>query len=118
MDIRVANLAAKKGNEFVATHLSSDALARAVLMIPALFDRVMAWPKLPEALYQRLAAYDKNDPKFAARSPIERAVVAFLLPSLLPSEREFVQQNQWKMAFLPMDWHLNDLTGGGHGVGH
>ena len=29
-------------------------------MIPALFDRVMAWPKLPEALYQRLAAYDKN----------------------------------------------------------
>jgi hypothetical protein len=58
--VSVANLAAKSGNEFVATHLSSDALARAVFAIPALFDRVMAWPKLPEALYQRLAAYDKN----------------------------------------------------------
>jgi Protein of unknown function, DUF547 len=64
-----------------------------------------------------IAAYDKNDPKFSARSPIERAAVAFLLPSLLPSEKEFVQKNEWKMAFLPMDWHLNDLTGGGHGVG-
>jgi hypothetical protein len=64
-----------------------------------------------------IAAYDKNDPKFAQRSPIERAAVAFLLPSLLPSEKEFVQKNEWKMAFLPMDWRLNDLTGGGHGVG-
>jgi hypothetical protein len=61
-----------------------------------------------------VAAYDKGDAKFAARSPIERAVVAFLLPALLPSEKEFVQKNEWKMAFLPMDWQLNDLTGGGH----
>jgi hypothetical protein len=53
----------------------------------------------------------------AQRSPIERAVIAFLMPALLPSEKEFVQKNQWKMAFLPMDWRLNDLTGGGHGVG-
>src|SRR4051812_33252374 len=59
-----------------------------------------------------VAAYDKNDPKFAQRSPIERAVVAFLLPSLLPSEKEFVQKNEWKMAFMEMDWKLNDLTGG------
>ncbi len=58
--VSVANLAAKSGNEFVSTHLSSDALSRAVFMIPALFDRVMAWPKLPEALYQRLAAYNRN----------------------------------------------------------
>ena len=59
-----------------------------------------------------VAAYDKNDPKFASRSPIERAVIAFITPSLLPSEREFVQKNEWKMAFLDMDWKLNDLTGG------
>jgi hypothetical protein len=64
-----------------------------------------------------IAAYDRNDPKFSARSPIERAMVAFLLPALLPSEKEFIQKNEWKMAFLPMDWRLNDLTGGGHGVG-
>ena len=64
-----------------------------------------------------IAAYDKHDPRFATRSPIERAVIAFLTPSLLPSEKEFVQQNQWKMVFLPMDWRLNDLTGRGHGDG-
>ena len=29
-------------------------------MIPALFDRVMAWPKLTEALYRALASYDKQ----------------------------------------------------------
>jgi Protein of unknown function, DUF547 len=59
-----------------------------------------------------VAAYDKNDPKFAQRSPVERAVVAFITPSLLPSEKEFVQKNGWKMAFTEMDWRLNDLTGG------
>jgi hypothetical protein len=59
-----------------------------------------------------VAAYDKNDPKFAQRSPIERAVVAFIAPSLLPSEREFVQKNEWKMQFMDMDYRLNDLTGG------
>ena len=59
-----------------------------------------------------VAAYDKADPKFAQRSPIERAVVAFITPALLPSEREFVQKNEWKMAFMDMDWKLNDLTGG------
>jgi hypothetical protein len=59
-----------------------------------------------------VAAYDKSDATFVQRSPIERAVIAFITPSLLPSEKEFVQQNQWKMAFLDMDWRLNDLTGG------
>jgi len=59
-----------------------------------------------------VAAYDKNDPHFASRSPIERAVIAFITPSLLPSEKEFVQKNEWKMTFMEMDWKLNDLTGG------
>lgn len=59
--VSVANLAATDGNAFVASHLShSDAWARHRYMIPALFDRVMAWPKLPEALYERLATWDKN----------------------------------------------------------
>jgi len=59
-----------------------------------------------------IAAYDTNDARFATRSPIERAMIAFLSPSLLPSEKEFVQKNEWKMTFLEMDWRLNDLTGG------
>jgi len=59
-----------------------------------------------------IAAYDKNDPVFAQRSPIERAVVAFISPHLLFSEKELIQKNEWKMTFLDMDWRLNDLTGG------
>jgi hypothetical protein len=58
-----------------------------------------------------VAAYDTKDPVFAQRSPLERAVVAFITPHLLPSEREFIQKNEWKMAFLEMDWKLNDLSG-------
>jgi hypothetical protein len=58
------------------------------------------------------AAYDTHEPAFAQRSPIERAVIAFITPHLLPSEKEFVQKNEWKMAFMEIDWRLNDLTGG------
>jgi len=63
-----------------------------------------------------VAAYDKpDDPALKAmqqRSPIERAIIAFVWPHLLPSERDFVQKNEFKVAFLEMDWRLNDLTGG------
>jgi len=58
-----------------------------------------------------VAVYDTKDPAFAQRSPLERAVVAFITPHLMFSEKEFVQKNEWKMAFLEMDWKLNDLTG-------
>jgi Protein of unknown function, DUF547 len=60
-----------------------------------------------------VAAYaDKADAAFVQRSPLERALVAFITPYLLPSEKELVRTNQWRMAFLEMDWRLNDLTGG------
>ena len=59
-------------------------------------------------------AYDKNATgTFAQRSPIERAVVAFIAPNLFPLEKEFVQKNEFRMTFLPFDWRLNDLTGSG-----
>jgi hypothetical protein len=58
-----------------------------------------------------VAAYDTKDPVFAQRSPLERAVVAFITPHLLPSEKDIIQKNEWKMAFLEMDWKLNDLSG-------
>ena len=58
-----------------------------------------------------VAAYDKADPAFAARSPLERAVLGFIRPNLLPLEKELIQKNEFKTAFLPFDWHLNDLTG-------
>src|SRR5258708_5720266 len=60
-----------------------------------------------------VAAYaDKAAPLFAQRSPVERAAIAFVTPHLLPSEKEFVRKNEFKMTFLEMDWRLNDLTGG------
>jgi hypothetical protein len=61
-----------------------------------------------------VAAYaDKAPDVFANRSPIERAVVAFVEPKLLPAEREFVAKNTFAMAYKPFDWTLNDLTGRG-----
>ena len=50
---------------------------------------------------------------FASRSPIERAVIAFVLPNLLPSEKEFLAKNSFQLVYTPFDWTLNDLTGRG-----
>jgi len=60
------------------------------------------------------AAYaDKAPAVFANRSPIERAIVAFVLPKLLPSEKEFLEKNNFQVVYEPFDWELNDLTGRG-----
>ena len=60
-----------------------------------------------------IATYDKGATgPYAQRSPIERAIVAFLAPRLLPLEREFLQKNEFKLTYHPFDWRLNDLTGG------
>jgi hypothetical protein len=50
---------------------------------------------------------------FASRSPIERAVLSFVEPKLLPAERLFLAQNAFQVAYEPFDWSLNDLTGRG-----
>ncbi len=60
-----------------------------------------------------VAAYDKGaSGPFAQRSPIERAMLAFTAPHLLPLEKEFVQKNEFRVTYHPFDWRLNDLTGG------
>jgi len=50
--------------------------------------------------------------KWMDRSPLERAVAAMAYPHLFQSEREFLAQNTFRMAFGAYDWRLNDLTGG------
>jgi hypothetical protein len=61
-----------------------------------------------------VAAYAAGAPApFANRSPIERAVLALVEPKLLPTEKEYLAKNQFKVAFKPFDWSLNDLTGRG-----
>jgi len=60
------------------------------------------------------AAYGDTAPSlYATRSPIERAVLAFIQPKLLTTEREFLEKNDFKVEFMPFDWALNDLTGRG-----
>ena len=60
-----------------------------------------------------VAAYDPGaDGPVAQRSPLERAIVAFVMPRLLPLEKEFLRQNSFRMVFHEFDWRLNDLTGG------
>ena len=60
-----------------------------------------------------IAAYaDKADAAYAQRSPIERAIIAFITPNLLPLEKELVKKNEFRIVFHEMDWRLNDLTGG------
>jgi hypothetical protein len=80
------------------------------------FDRLANQMSITPILSWReaefVAAYDKPDPVFAQRSPIERAIVAFVRPHLLPLEKELLAQNQFKVVFMEMDWRLNDLTGG------
>lgn len=48
---------------------------------------------------------------YAARSPIERAVLALIDPLMVPSEAEFLRKNTFRMSFHDFDWKLNDLTG-------
>jgi hypothetical protein len=61
-----------------------------------------------------IAAYaDAAPSRFATRSPIERAALAFVAPKLLTIEKELVDKNEFTIAFKPFDWSLNDLTGRG-----
>ena len=76
-------------------------------------DTISLTPILSWREAEFVAAYDPGGTgPFAARSPIERSVIAFITPRLLPLEKEFIRKNAFRIAFHPFDWRLNDLTGG------
>jgi hypothetical protein len=54
---------------------------------------------------------DKAAAVYAGRSPLERAVLGLIGPLTLQTERDFLEQNTFKMVFHDFDWNLNDLTG-------
>ena len=56
---------------------------------------------------------EKAGSAFGARSPVERAVLAFVEPRLTSIEKEFLSKNEFKVEFSRFDWALNDLTGRG-----
>jgi hypothetical protein len=102
LDAQLASLQAEFVNNAHMYRL--DRLANTIAVTP-----IISWR---EADF--IAAYDKGDPApgVVQRSPIERAIIAFIYPNLLPSEQEFVRKNEFKIVFQDMDWRLNDLTGG------
>jgi hypothetical protein len=51
-------------------------------------------------------------PDYPGRSPIERAILRLIEPYIMPTEREFLKGNTFKLAYHKFDWRLNDLTGG------
>jgi hypothetical protein len=86
---------------------------RAMLNIDRPAEQISATPIVSWHEAEFVAAYDKGaEGLFAQRSAIERALVAFIQPHLLPLEREFVQKNSFRVTYHPFDWRLNDLTGG------
>ena len=62
-----------------------------------------------EPLFVRVA--DRAPAVYAARSPLERAVLSLIDPLLVPTEQEFLKKNTFMMVFGEFDWSLNDLTG-------
>jgi hypothetical protein len=102
---RLASQLALVQSEFVSDQamLKIDRLTGKMTVTPIISWREAAFVKM----------YDKGaQGPYAQRSPIERAVLAFVTPHLLRLEREFVEKNAFQMSFHELDWRLNDLSGG------
>lgn len=85
----------------------------AMLAIDRAAGQMSATPIVSWHEAEFVAAYDKGaSGPFAQRSPVERALIAFINPHLLPLEREFVRKNEFRVTYHAFDWRLNDLTGG------
>ena len=58
-----------------------------------------------------IKAYADKSLDLPGRTPLELAIVGFLKPYLLKSERDFLEKNTWKLVYLDYDWKLNDRVG-------
>ena len=89
--------------EFTATprHINVDRAGRHLQV-----SAIIGWHDAAFA-----AAYADQADTSAARSPLERAVVALIEPHLLPLERSFLRADDFVVEYLEFDWSLNDLTG-------
>jgi hypothetical protein len=83
-------------------HVKIDRLSNQVSVTP-----IISWH---ESEFVSAYASGSAVPEYASsRSPIERAVLALLVPVVFPTEREFLEQNQFKLTWQEFDWSLNDL---------
>ena len=95
--------------------VASECVTRAeCIQVDAATNKLMASAIFSWHEKEFVAAYaDKAAPLYASRSPIERAILAFVAPKLLQTERDFLEKNMFQLAYKPFDWSLNDLTGRG-----
>ncbi|HEX7086331.1 MAG TPA: DUF547 domain-containing protein [Vicinamibacterales bacterium] len=109
-----------RSEAYVASRLGAqlDAVAKEFASSGRLFDidestGVMSVTPIVSWREQEFAAaYAAAAPeRYAQRSPVERAILAFVLPNLLPHEIELVEKNQFSVRFQEFDWRLNDLSG-------
>lgn len=97
------------------TEVASECASRTqCVQVDRTADRLVASPIFSWREKDFAAAYASQAPAaFAARSPVERAIIAFIQPKLLTIEREFLAKNTFQLVYQPFDWSLNDLTGRG-----
>jgi hypothetical protein len=95
--------------------VATECVTRAeCIQIDAATNRLMASSIFSWHEKEFVTAYaDKVPPAYANRSPIERAILAFVAPKLLQTERDFLEKNTFQLAYRTFDWSLNDLTGRG-----
>jgi len=81
------------------------------ILVDPTANRIVVTPVVGWHEAEFVAVYDSATTRFGNRSPIERAVLAFIDPNLLVTEREFLARDQFRVTYGEFDWGLNDLTG-------
>lgn len=98
MEEQLASVAAESARRTAIVQFDFDGNALAV-------SPIFSWR---EPLFVAALA-DRAPAAFAARSPIERAVIAFLTPHVRTDEALLLDRNTFSMRFDSFDWRLNDL---------
>lgn len=99
LDRQLAEVSAECANRLQCVQVDA---AQNVMRVSSIFS----WRR-----EQFVAAYaERASVGFSSRSPVERAVLAYIDPKMLSGEREFLTKNSFKMEYLPFDWSLNDLA--------
>jgi hypothetical protein len=86
-----------------AAHLSCVTFSRETKTITV--TPMVGWRT--EAFEQAFVAAAGN--RWPMRSAIERAIAAMLLPVVLPSERDFLMEDTFRLTYGEFDWSLNEL---------
>ncbi len=100
---RLESQLAQSAQQFVAEpkNIHVDPLA-GTLNVSSLFS----WRERPF-----VEAYADKSIDLPGRTPLEHAIVGFIQPYLLPVERDFLQKNTFRLAYIDFDWALNDRAG-------